>query len=109
LAVSIGTIHGVYAETPQLNIGLLEEIRSKVNVPLVLHGGSGLSDDDFRNCIRSGISKINIYTDVITAAINTIREDCGKTGYTDLGLKAMKAMYEVTVNKIKLFGSNNRY
>lgn len=109
LAVSIGTIHGVYAETPHLDLGLLAEIRSKVHCPLVLHGGSGLSDDDFKNCIRGGVSKINIYTDVITAAINTIKDECGKLNYTDVNRKAEEAMYNVTVNKLKIFGSTNRY
>jgi len=109
LAVSIGTTHGVYTEAPRLDLGLLAEIRSKVHTPLVLHGGSGLSDDDFKNCIRGGVSKINIYTDVITAAINVMREECGKLNYTDVNRKAEEAMYNVTVHKLKLFGSNNKY
>jgi len=109
LAVSIGTTHGVYAETPKLDLGRLAEIRATVSIPLVLHGGSGLSDDDFRNCIKGGVSKINIYTDVITAAINTIRDEGGKLNYTEINRRAQDAMYDVTVNKLKLFGSVNRY
>lgn len=68
LAVSIGTCHGVYKATPKLDIPRLREIRKTVSVPLVLHGGSGLSDDDFRNTVAGGISKINVFTDVILAA-----------------------------------------
>ena len=109
LAVSIGTTHGVYTETPYLNLELLAEIRSKVHTPLVLHGGSGLSDHDFNNCIKGGISKINIYTDVITAAINVIKQECEKLNYTDTNRKAEEAMYDVTVDKLKLFGSTNKY
>jgi fructose-bisphosphate aldolase class II len=109
LAVSIGTVHGVYKETPRLQLGLLKDIRSRVDKPLVLHGGSGLSDDDFRNCIRDGVSKINIYTDVINAAIDRIRKECGSLKYTDLGLKTEEAMYEVTVSKLRLFGSDNKF
>ena len=109
LAVSIGTIHGTYAETPCLDLELLAKIRKTIPTPLVLHGGSGLSDDDFKNCIRGGISKINIYTDVVTAALNTIREECGKLQYVDINRKADEAMYNVTVNKLKLFESVNRY
>jgi len=109
LAVSIGTTHGVYAATPCLDLQLLEQIRKTTPVPLVLHGGSGLSDDDFRNCIRGGISKINIYTDVITAALKSVREESEKLQYVDINRKAEEAMYEVTVNKLKLFGSVNRY
>ena len=109
LAISIGTIHGTYAETPRLDLELLAKIRRTIPTPLVLHGGSGLSDDDFKNCIKGGISKINIYTDVITAALNTVREECGKYLYTDINRKAEEAMYNVTVNKLKLFDSVNRY
>lgn len=109
LAVSIGTAHGEYSETPHIEIGLLEKIRSQVHIPLVLHGGSGLSEDDFKNSIRGGIQKINIYTDVINAAINTVRAECEKNSYSDMNLKVEAAMYDVVVNKIMIFGSNNKY
>jgi len=72
LAVSIGTAHGVYREVPKLDINRLRAIRAKSSVPLVLHGGSGLSDLDFRNCIQAGISKINIYTEIIQVAMKRI-------------------------------------
>jgi fructose-bisphosphate aldolase class II len=109
LAVSIGTTHGVYTEAPRLDLKLLADIRTKINTPIVLHGGSGLSDDDFKNCIRGGVSKINIYTDVVTAALQTIRNECEKLNYTDINQRAEEAMYDVTVNKLKLFGSANKY
>lgn len=108
LAVSIGTVHGVYMETPKLDLNRLAEIKAKVDKPLVLHGGSGLSDADFRNSIKGGIRKVNIYTDIITAAVNTIRAE-KELGYTDLNERAEKAMYDATVNKIKIFGSDNKY
>jgi fructose-bisphosphate aldolase class II len=109
LAISIGTTHGVYRESPKLNLDLLKVIRGRVATPLVLHGGSGLSDDDFKNCIKGGISKINIYTDVVTAAINTIREECGKADYTEICRRAEDAMYRATADKLRLFGSENKY
>jgi fructose-bisphosphate aldolase class II len=109
LAVSIGTSHGVYTETPRLDLNRLAEIRAKVDKPLVLHGGSGLSDDDFRNCVKGGVGKINIYTDIITAAIQKIREECASLKYTDLSQKTEEAMYEETIKKIKIFGSDNKY
>lgn len=62
LAVAIGNAHGLYLETPKLNFKLLEEINSSIKTPLVLHGGTGISYSDFRNCINSGIRKINIAT-----------------------------------------------
>ena len=103
LAVSIGTCHGVYKATPKLDIPRLREIRKTVSVPLVLHGGSGLSDGDFRNTVAGGISKINVFTDVILAAKRAIAEH-PDAGYTDLNLLAEDAMVEATVRKLELFG-----
>ncbi|MDR1419532.1 MAG: class II fructose-bisphosphate aldolase [Treponema sp.] len=108
LAVSIGTVHGEYRETPKLDLRRLAAIRAKVSRPLVLHGGSGLSDDDFRNCIEGGIRKVNIYTDIITAAVNTVRKE-SSLAYTDLNKKAEQAMYEAAVKKLRIFGSDNKY
>jgi fructose-bisphosphate aldolase class II len=109
LAVSIGTVHGVYFEKPKLDLNRLAEIREKVEIPLVLHGGSGLSDNDFRNSIKSGISKINIYTDVVTAAIDRIHEKHSQLQYADLSKEVEQAMYDVTIRKIKIFGSADKY
>lgn len=107
LAVSIGTQHGVYKATPKLDIPRLEAIRAAVDVPLVLHGGSGLSDDDFRNTIAGGICKINVYTDIITAARKAVTEH-PDTPYTDLNLVAEEAMRQATITKLNLFGSGNQ-
>ncbi|MDR2246505.1 MAG: class II fructose-bisphosphate aldolase [Treponema sp.] len=108
LAVSIGNTHGVYTAPPAIDLPRLGEIRMNVKIPLVLHGGSGLSDEDFRNCIRGGIVKVNIYTDVITAAINMVRTENSRLNYTDLNMQAEQAMYEETVKKIRIFGSNDK-
>lgn len=67
LAVAIGTAHGAYKEKPCLDLQRLREISAAVDASLVLHGGSGLSDDDFRNVVRDGIAKINIFTDLCVA------------------------------------------
>ena len=67
LAIAIGTAHGAYKQKPCLDLNRLKEIRAAVDTPLVLHGGSGLSDDDFRNSIRDGIAKMNIFTDLCLA------------------------------------------
>jgi fructose-bisphosphate aldolase class II len=80
-----------------------------VDKPLVLHGGSGLSEDDFKNSIKGGIHKVNIYTDIITAAINRVKAESSETRYTELSLKTEEAMYEETVKKIRIFGSDNKY
>ena len=104
LAVSIGTQHGVYKATPKLDIPRLKQIHAKVDVPLVLHGGSGLSDDDFRDTIDGGIRKVNVYTDVIMAARQAILDNTDAI-YTDLNILAEEAMKKATEVKIELFGS----
>lgn len=107
LAVSIGTAHGVYKSTPKLDIPRLEKIRALVDTPLVLHGGSGLSDDDFRNTIAGGIAKINVYTDIILAGRRALMENSDKN-YTDMCQCAQIAMRDATLAKLELFGSADK-
>lgn len=106
LAIAIGTAHGAYKTAPQLSFERLREIRSEIDVPLVLHGGSGLSDDDFRQSIANGIAKVNIFTDLCLAGLN------GQAEALRLGLDYLKArnlkkdyMREAVERKIDLFGS----
>jgi fructose/tagatose bisphosphate aldolase len=73
LAPAIGTAHGLYKGIPKLDFPRLKEIASKVDVPLVLHGGSDLSVEVLHETIRSGISKINIGTDLKYATTNGIK------------------------------------
>lgn len=75
LAVSIGTAHGIYKGTPKLNFERLEEINSIVDIPLVLHGGSSTGHDNLHKCATTGISKINIYSDFIKAAMDEINKN----------------------------------
>lgn len=109
LAVAIGTAHGVYKKKPKLDIGRLAEIRAEVNTPLVLHGGSGLSDDDFRNCIRNGIAKVNIFTDLTLAATRGFTQATAE-GLTYLKARNRKvdAVREEVMRYIRLFGSEHR-
>ena len=106
LAVAIGTAHGVYKTTPKLDIGRLKEIRGAVSTALVLHGGSGLSDDDFRATIMDGISKINIFTDLnmaaASAAHDAYKDGCGMT---DLSLKITEEVKQAALRKMEVFGS----
>ncbi|MBQ9098738.1 MAG: class II fructose-bisphosphate aldolase [Clostridia bacterium] len=74
LAVAIGTAHGVYKSTPKLDVPRLAEIRKVVDVPLVLHGASGLSDDSIRACIKEGICKVNFATELRIAYTQAVRE-----------------------------------
>lgn len=62
LACSFGTVHGIYKGEPHLNYEVLHGIRERVDVPLVMHGGSGVSDDDYRKCVDAGIRKVNYFT-----------------------------------------------
>lgn len=62
LAISFGTTHGVYLTKPRLDLNRITEIKAKIDIPLVMHGGSGLSDNDFKTAIGNGITKINYYT-----------------------------------------------
>lgn len=62
LACSFGTVHGIYKGEPHLNFDVLREIRKRVNIPLVMHGGSGVSDDDYRKAVDAGIRKVNYFT-----------------------------------------------
>jgi len=68
LAVAFGNAHGLYKGEPQLDLDLVREIRRRVDVPLVMHGGTGLTDDQYREVIAAGISKINIATVIVNTA-----------------------------------------
>ncbi len=109
LAIAIGTAHGAYKQKPCLDLNRLREIRAAVDTPLVLHGGSGLSDDDFRNSIRDGIAKMNIFTDLCLAG-NAAMEKGIKDGLDYLSIRNLKVEYikEAVKNKIRLFGSENK-
>lgn len=110
LAVAIGTAHGAYKSKPKLDVQRLKEISEAVKTPLVLHGGSGLSDDDYRNCIANGISKVNIFTDINCAAASAAFSNYSEgLGMTDLINPIIKSVYAQTVKKMKVFGSCDKY
>jgi fructose-bisphosphate aldolase class II len=92
---------------PRLDLDRLAQIRKRVDVPLVLHGGSGLSHDDFRAVIAGGIVKINIYTDVITAG-KKAREDNLDKGYSDMLEASKNAMRKVVTSYLDIFGSSGK-
>ncbi len=109
LAVAIGSAHGVYKSKPQLNLQRLEEIASAVDTPLVLHGGSGLSDDDFRNCAAKGMAKINIFTDLCLAGERAMKEGLEKNlGYLETRNLKVEYIKETVRKKILVFGSQNK-
>ena len=110
LAVAVGNAHGDYKFPPKLDFERITAIREATGTPLVLHGGSGLSDDDFREAVRRGVCKINIFTDLDKAGKAGIEEGLKKGAASMMGLipYEIEAMKEVVRNKIGLFGSDGR-
>lgn len=107
LAVAIGTAHGAYKAKPKLDFNRLAEIRAAIPTPLVLHGGSGLSENDFRTAIAGGIAKINVFTDMCVAGENAMRETVGQ-GYLTIRNAKVDAMREAVMKKMAIFGSCGR-
>jgi len=111
LAVAIGTYHGFFPANlkPELKLDLLKEIKSRVQIPLVLHGGSNNPDDEIREAARIGINKINISTDIKVAYHNKMREVLGNDPKVRepnaIQPACIEAMNEVAAHKIELFGA----
>jgi fructose-bisphosphate aldolase, class II len=111
LAVAIGTFHGLYPAhlKPELKLDLLKEIKSRVSIPLVLHGGSGNPDDEIREAARIGINKINISTDIKIAYHGKMREVLGNDPKmrepNAIQPACVEAMKVVAAQKIELFGA----
>lgn len=113
LAVAIGTAHGVYKKTPELRIDRLDEITALCDRPLVLHGGSGTPDDQMQNAIRHGITKINIYSDVVGAMNNALKNKLNSienpaTWPFIVFADAKEQMKQVVKNKLRTFGASGR-
>ena len=107
LAVAVGNAHGDYKFPPKLDFGRIETIAGKTRLPLVLHGGSGLADDDFRIAVSKGICKVNIFTDLDKAGKAGVQQGLEKGAKTMMGLipDEIEAMKAVVREKITLFGS----
>lgn len=106
LAIAVGTAHGAYKLPPKLDFDRIKQIANTVSTPLVLHGGSGLTDEDFRKCIEMGISKVNIFTDINIAAV-----EAALANFTDMGkgiidlLPSIREAIKLSVKeKMQLFG-----
>lgn len=111
LAVSIGTVHGRMRGSPKLDYARLAKINEAVGVPLVIHGGTGLSDDQFRRLIANGVAKINYYTALAEAAGRRIRENAAvgrKGGQGALLAGVRDAVREEVEHCIRLWGSGGR-
>lgn len=106
LAVSIGTQHGVYTAAPNLNIKRLQEIKKLVDIPIVLHGGSGTPVDQVQDSIRNGIRKINVATDVLTTMVKAYSSISSVEGFrynTSIYPKVRLEMKEFIKSKMNEF------
>ena len=112
LAVAIGNAHGFYTDTPKLDFERLAAINEAVSIPLVLHGGTGIPDDDLRRAIELGIRKVNIGTEVMTAFGTTLREALKNTEGPIVGLaelaQAKRAMQEKIQARMRVLGSSGK-
>lgn len=111
LAVSIGNLHGKYTATPFLNIQRLKEIKERNPIPLVLHGGTGTSEADFKACVHNGISKINVATAIQLRVAGKLREyleNEKSPGYIGMKHKMVEASAETVADHIRLFESNEK-
>ena len=108
LAVSIGTVHGRMRGKPRLDFDRLDRINEALGIPLVIHGGTGLSDEQFRGLIERGVAKINYYTALSDAAAKRIRENVAaapRGGYTALVRGIQEPMQAEMERCMRLWGS----
>lgn len=107
LAIALGNMHGNYVATPKLNIARLQEINARNHFPLVLHGGTGTSTDDFKACIHNGICKINVATAIQLRITEKVREYVAsdKANYIDMKYVIADASKEVVKEHLTLFES----
>ncbi|MBE6787170.1 MAG: class II fructose-bisphosphate aldolase [Ruminococcaceae bacterium] len=109
LAIAFGTAHGVYKIKPKLDLDRIKMIKEKINVPFVMHGGSGLTKEEFQTSIRNGIRKINYYTYMALAGGKAIKDFIESKGegenvfYHDIPGIAMEAMKENVKEAINIF------
>ncbi len=106
LAVAIGNAHGAYTAEPKLAFDVLEHITEAVEVPLVLHGGSGITDADFQRCIALGIRKVNIATASFNGLVKEVEVYFGdneKHNYFDLSTAMVRGVYQNVKKHIEVF------
>ncbi len=112
LAVSIGTAHGVYKTTPELKFDRLTEIKQAVKKPIVLHGGSGVPDDQVVEAVKRGVAKINVDTELRQGFIKGVQSHWHNNEndfiLADVMNTGIASMMEVVQHKIRLFGSNGK-
>lgn len=109
LAVAIGNQHGAYSAPPQINFAILQAVADAVDIPLVLHGASGISDEDVRKSISMGVTKVNIHTELCEAAMIAIDANGEKKqSYLALNQEVRAEVKKRAMEKIRLFGSDGK-
>lgn len=108
LAVAIGNVHGIYKGNPELRLDRLEAINNEIDIPLVLHGGSGISEKEFRKAIQLGIHKINVATSTFNNVVKKVNENVPFTNYFELHEQSIQAACESISRHMKMFQSINR-
>ena len=106
LAPSFGTAHGIYKSKPVLDLERVKTIAEKTGLPLVMHGGSGVSDEDYRIAIEKGIRKVNYYSYMAKAGVNAVKamlETEEVTFFHDLAMAAQKAMEADAEKAMRVF------
>ena len=110
LAIAFGTTHGIYTKKPKLDLERITKIKDAVDIPFVMHGGSGLSKEEFQTAIRNGIRKINYYTYMTLAGGRAVKEALDQKSpdenvfFHDIQMIAVEAMKENVKEAIRVFG-----
>lgn len=110
LAIAFGTTHGIYTKKPKLDLERITKIKEAVDIPFVMHGGSGLSKEEFQTAIRNGIRKINYYTYMTLAGGRAVKEALDQKApdenvfFHDVPMIAVEAMKENVKEAIQVFG-----
>ena len=112
LAIAIGTAHGFYIDTPVLDKERVSQIRQVVSIPLVLHGASGLSDEDVQDCVKRGICKVNFATELRVAYTDAVKKLLAEKPDTfdpkKLGTIGMEAVKKIVKERILVCGCNGK-
>lgn len=106
LAVSIGTVHGMYKGKPNIRVDILKKIREKVSIPMVLHGGSGTPEDVIRECVQNGVCKINVNTEISVFTVEQLKAlQSGEKSYhlSVLSLKQIEYIKQIVKKYMIIF------
>lgn len=104
LACAFGTAHGIYLKEPKLDFDRVAKIKSMIDVPIVMHGGSGVSEEDYKKVIECGVRKINYYTYMAKAGGEAVEKMTDRTFFHDIAAAAEIGMKENVKAAIKVFG-----